>query len=92
MAYARGEETESPEEIEAGRLIDRFGVSAVYGSQYVMAYHEMNQIKLVENILMSYQSRSGYRDRDGNRNWSEWAARYPDAAALLAWAEGLDNA
>ena len=89
LAWARGELRELPEDIEAGRLIERFGVQAVYGRP--LGYGEMRRISIAESIARDYQHRSNYRDKNGAENWSEWAARFPEMNARLIAAEIIDN-
>ena len=89
LAWARGELSELPEDIEAGRLIERFGVQAVYGR--LLGYGEMRRISIAESIARDYQSRDKYRDKDGAENCSEWSARFPEANARLIAAEIVDS-
>lgn len=89
LAWARGELRELPEDIEAGRLIERFGVQAVYGRP--LGYGEMRRISIAESIARDYQNRSNYRDKSGAENWSEWSAHYPESNARLIAAEIIDN-
>jgi len=89
LAWARGELSELPEDIEAGRLIERFGVQAVYGRP--LGYGEMRRINLSESIVQAYRSRDNYRDKDGAENWSEWSARFPEMNARLIAAEIIDS-
>ena len=89
LAWARGELSELPEDIEAGRLIERFGVQAVYGRP--LGYGEMRRISIAESIARDYQNRSNYRDKNGAENWSEWATRFSEANARLIAAEIIDS-
>jgi len=89
LAWARGELSELPEDIEAGRLIERFGVQAVYGRP--LGYGEMRRISIAEGIVQAYRSRDNYHDKDNSENWSEWAARFPEMNARLIAAEIIDN-
>jgi hypothetical protein len=43
-------------------------------------------MSVVENVI------NAYNGRDASGNWAEWAAKYPDAAGLLAGIEKELNA
>lgn len=32
------------------------------------------------------EAHDSYRDKDGKRNWAEWARKYPKANRLVTWA------
>ena len=78
LRFARGEGG-VPAEIETGRLINRFGVSAIYSGP--MGYGEMIRINITENIV------SAYRGRKASDNWAEWATQHPEYSRLLIMAE-----
>lgn len=60
-------------------LIDRFGWDAAHSGPV----GEMRRMLAAENVYKSYQGRENYRDKDGGKNWAEWAGNYPQAAELL---------
>lgn len=69
-----------PLEIEAGRLIGRFGAPAVYGRP--MGLVEMRAIALAENAERAYR---GYRAAvDSEAGSVSWAEKNPEQAALVA--------
>ena len=90
LAWARGEGETLPDEIEAARLIGRFGVQAVYGR--TLGYGEARRIAIAEGLIDAYKSRAAYRDESEVENWAEWSARYPEMSARLIAAEIIDNA
>lgn len=64
-----------PKEIEAGRLIDRFGAQAVYGR--TLGISEIRRIVAAENVLNSFRARENAGD------WAKWSSDHPELAELL---------
>ena len=65
-----------PDEIEAGRLINRYGATAVYGRP--LGISEMRRINLAENVERV------------SRRWQAkgagaWFAEHPEDQRLLQW-------
>lgn len=75
--YAEGDAPE-PKELEAGRLIARFGADVVLGAP--AGYKYLRRIAAVEMIVKAYQERSASDD------WADWTHKNPDASRMLAWA------
>ena len=73
-AYAEGDGPE-PDELIAGRLVDRFGAAAVYGRP--LGYGELKRMLTAENIV------NAYRARDASANWAQWATENPELNRLL---------
>ncbi len=65
----------APAEIEAARLLDRFGVQAVYGR--ALSVREMRRIMLAERIEQVARRWKG-------QGAGQWFAAHPEDAALLA--------
>lgn len=66
-----------PREIEAGRMVNRYGAQAVYGRP--LGVREMRRISLAERI------------EGACRHWlepnaAEWFAKHPDDLRLFNWA------
>ena len=89
LAWARGERETLPDEIEAARLIGRFGVQAIYGR--TLGYGEARRIAIVEGLVDAYKNRAAYRGESGVENWAEWSACYPEMSSRLTAAEILDG-
>lgn len=34
----------------------------------------------------AYKHRDSYRDKDGNKNWAEWANKFPNLKSQMLWA------
>lgn len=86
FAYYKASEGDSSNEIQLGRLIDRFGVQAVMNRPY-LGIGEINRIVTAERIMRLSQSVTEYRDNEGNINWVKWAQDDPKGAADLAEAQ-----
>lgn len=67
-----------PEEIRAGRLIDRFGAQSVYGRP--LGYLEMRRITVAENIERICRK---WQEKDA----AKWFAKHPDDLKTLTWAK-----
>lgn len=82
-AYRHAAEQDGPAlpELEALRMIDRFGAQAVFGR--ILSVREMRMMSLAERIVRAYHDRDAYRDADKNKNWAEWAAKNPTEFRLL---------
>jgi hypothetical protein len=66
-----------PHEIEAGRLINRYGAGAVYGR--LLGVREMRRINLAENL--EHICRRWLEPKAG-----EWFAAHPEQMQLFQWA------
>ena len=78
LAYAQGDGPE-PRELTTGRLIDRFGSSAVYGRP--LGFRELNAILTAESIVKAWNAREQVED------WVKWAIDNPEANRLLTQAQ-----
>jgi hypothetical protein len=67
-----------PDEIKAGRLIDRFGAQAVYGRP--LSYGEMHRILLAENVEHVCRK---WLDKGAGKYFTE----NPATQSLLTWAK-----
>lgn len=85
LLYAEGSGPQ-PDELVIAWNIDRYGVQAVMGRSY-LGVREIRRLNAATGVYRAYQSRKGYRDKDGLENWAEWARNYPDLSALLMQAE-----
>lgn len=74
---------ETPREIEAGRLIDRFGAQAVYGR--TLGVKEMRRITVAENVARAYEIRQSSSD------WVKWSKDNPELAKLLEYGAVLNR-
>lgn len=81
-AYGYASEGKYSREIEQLHRIDRFGLEAITGRK-VFYYGEYIRMIYAENIAAAYKMRAT------SKNWVEWAASNPKAAAMLAEAEKL---
>lgn len=79
--YADGDLKAMPREYEIGRLVDRFGVHAVYDR--LLGVGEMRRIMHVEAIVNAYQQRAHWRDESGALNMADWSAKHPAQSRLL---------
>lgn len=70
-----------PVELETAWRVDEYGAAAVYGR--VLGVGEMRRMSVARRVYNAYQSRDAYRNKDGNKDFAEWAGKYPDAAELL---------
>ena len=71
-----------PDELRLLDYIDRFGVQAVMGRPTLGA-GEIKGMIIADNVRQAYLSRDLYRDRDGNKNWAEWAREYPQLSEII---------
>lgn len=69
-----------PSQIEAGRLITRFGVQAVFGRPMTM--REMREINLAENVERAYTAEQRAEQSEGGA--AEWSRNNRALAGLLA--------
>lgn len=74
-------------EVEALRLLRRWGAAAVYGR--VLGRGEMLRLGVVEELIEAYLSRERFRDGDGKENWALWAQRNPALAEALESAQSI---
>ena len=72
-----GKDAPQPNEIKAGRLIERFGAQAVYGRP--LGYGEMRRIMLAEHI--EHVCRKWKTNGAG-----KYFAEHPDDLKTLTWA------
>lgn len=70
-----------PQEIEMGRLIDRFGAQAVLGRP--MGAKEIRRIMAAEYVL------NAYRSMTSSENYAAWVNDHPQEAELLSQAAKL---
>lgn len=80
--YAEGRGPKPPE-IEAGELINRFGVESVYGR--TLTVEEMREMMTAETIVMAYRARAEAE------SMADWADNHPDAQTLLVEAMRAAN-
>jgi hypothetical protein len=85
LLYAEGEGPQ-PKEIILAWNIERYGVQAVMGRPY-LGVSEIRAMNAATGVYDAYRSREAYRDKDGNKNWPEWANKYPALARMLVQAE-----
>ena len=65
----------APHEIEAGKLLDRWGAPAVFGR--ALGYGEIQRIHAAEMVVRAYrQSRAA-------ENWAQWYQDNPEVAQVL---------
>lgn len=78
---------EIADDLEAARLIDRFGAQVVFGRP--MGYEELQRIMWAENANAIYRA---YIGRQASNNWAEWAQKYPrENAALISVARLIEE-
>ena len=70
-----------PVELETAWRVDEYGAAAVFGR--VLGVGEMRRMSAAKRVYTAYHNRENYRDRDGNKNFAEWAQRHEDDAELL---------
>jgi hypothetical protein len=69
-----------PMEMEAVRLVGKFGAQAVYGRQ--LGACEMRCMEIAETVINAYQQ------REASKAWAKWAADNPGLNRLLDEAAG----
>ena len=74
-----------PDVLKLLDYIDRFGVRAVMGRDTLGA-GEMQAMITADNVRRAWLSRAGYRDKDGQQNWAQWAEAYPELSEILVHA------
>jgi len=70
-----------PIELETAWKVDEYGAEAVFGR--VMGVGEMRRMSAAKRVYNAYHARARYTDKDGNKNYAEWAKQYPDDAEIL---------
>ena len=70
-----------PAELEMAWRAEEYGAAAVFGR--VLGVGETRRMTAAKRVYNAYHARAAYRDKDGNKNYAEWAGKYPDDAEML---------
>ncbi len=70
-----------PIELETAWKVDEYGADAVFGRR--LGVGEMRRMSAAKRVYVAYHNRENYRDKDGKKNFAEWAGKYPYDAELL---------
>jgi len=69
-----------------------WGVEAILGRAWLSA-KEVQHMTAALNVYYAYKHQEDYRDKDGQKNWAEWARLHPgEAEVLSAAAAEVDHA
>lgn len=71
-----------PDDLRAGRLVDRFGAQNIYGRP--LGYREIARITLAENVERLCRK---WKDKGGEK----WFLEHPDDLKALTWAQAAYN-
>lgn len=77
LNYAEGLSVEIPASLEAGRLIERFGVQAVYGRP-ILFLNEIRKIQAATDVSNAVHSKAR------SESVAKWAEANPGPASILA--------
>jgi len=70
-----------PPELEGAFMVKQYGAGAVFGR--TMRIREMRTLSAALSVWDAWHARARYRDKDGDKNYAEWAERNPAPNKIL---------